>query len=327
MTTADFAAFSNNAVAFASVVYVLAFLAHLVEWVQGRSVPVTAEQPQRVPVAAGGTEALAAAPSPDEAVAQRSERLELFARIGVALTVVAALLHLAAVVARGLGADPVRVPWGNMYEFSVTGTFVVTALYLALLRKYDLRWLGPVVTGFAVVILMLAVLVLYVPAGPLVPALHSYWLVIHVIAAIVATGAFCVGGMASLLFLIKRRAELRGETRSTGYIARLPASSALDRVAYRMHAFGFPIWTFAALVAGPIWAEYAWGRYWGWDPKEVWAFITWVVYAAYLHARATAGWKGKAAAIIALVGLATLLFNFVGINYFFGSTSQHSYAG
>ncbi|HJR36831.1 MAG TPA: c-type cytochrome biogenesis protein CcsB [Nocardioidaceae bacterium] len=327
MTTADFAAFSNNAVAFASVVYVLAFLAHLVEWVQGRSVPVTAEQPQRVPVAAGGTEALAAAPPPDEAVAQRSERLELFARIGVALTVVAALLHLAAVVTRGLGADPVRVPWGNMYEFSVTGTFVVTALYLALLRKYDLRWLGPVVTGFAVVILMLAVLVLYVPAGPLVPALHSYWLVIHVIAAIVATGAFCVGGMASLLFLVKRRAELRGETRSTGYIARLPASSALDRVAYRMHAFGFPIWTFAALVAGPIWAEYAWGRYWGWDPKEVWAFITWVVYAAYLHARATAGWKGKAAAIIALVGLATLLFNFVGINYFFGSTSQHSYAG
>ncbi len=328
MTTADFAAFSNNAVAFASVVYVLAFLAHLVEWVQGRSVPVTAEQPRQVPVAAGGTEALAdPPPPPDEVVAERTERLELFARIGVALTVVAALLHLAAVVTRGLGADPVRVPWGNMYEFSITGTFVVTALYLALLRKYDLRWLGPVVTGFAVVILMLAVLVLYVPAGPLVPALHSYWLVIHVIAAIVATGAFCVGGMASLLFLVKRRAELRGETRSTGYIARLPASSALDRVAYRMHAFGFPIWTFAALVAGPIWAEYAWGRYWGWDPKEVWAFITWVVYAAYLHARATAGWKGKAAAIIALVGLATLLFNFVGINYFFGSTSQHSYAG
>ncbi len=327
MTTADFAAFSNNAVAFASVVYVLAFLAHLVEWVQGRSVPVTAKQPAQVPVVARGTEALADAPLSDETVAERSERLELFARIGVALTVVAALLHLAAVVTRGLGADPVRVPWGNMYEFSITGTFVVTALYLALLRKYDLRWLGPVVTGFAVVILMLAVLVLYVPAGPLVPALHSYWLVIHVIAAIVATGAFCVGGMASLLFLVKRRAELRGETRSTGYIARLPASSALDRVAYRMHAFGFPIWTFAALVAGPIWAEYAWGRYWGWDPKEVWAFITWVVYAAYLHARATAGWKGKAAAIIALVGLATLLFNFVGINYFFGSTSQHSYAG
>ena len=100
----------------------------------------------------------------------------------------------------------------------------------------------------------------------------------------------------------------------------------LDRIAYRAHAFGFPIWTFAALIAGPIWAHYAWGRYWGWDPKEVWAFITWVVYAAYLHARATSGWKGRSAAIVALVGLATLWFNFVGINFFFGSGSQHSYA-
>jgi cytochrome c-type biogenesis protein CcsB len=101
----------------------------------------------------------------------------------------------------------------------------------------------------------------------------------------------------------------------------------LDRLAYRLHAFGFPIWTFAALVAGPIWAEYAWGSYWNWDPKEVWAFITWVIYAAYLHARATAGWKGKAAAVIALVGFASLLFNFVGINFFFGGGSMHSYAG
>ena len=100
----------------------------------------------------------------------------------------------------------------------------------------------------------------------------------------------------------------------------------LDRIAYRTHAFAFPIWTFAALIAGPIWAHYAWGRYWGWDPKEVWAFITWVVYAAYLHARATSGWKGRSAAIVALVGLATLWFNFIGINFFFGSGSQHSYA-
>jgi len=220
----------------------------------------------------------------------------------------------------------VRVPWGNMYEFSIAGTLGVTAFYLALLRRHHLRWLGPVVTGFNVVVLMLAVLILYVEAGPLVPALDSYWLVIHVIAAIIATGAFTVGGMASLLFLVKQRAESRGEPGGTGYVARLPESSVLDRVAFRMHAFGFPIWTFAALIAGPIWAEYAWGRYWGWDPKEVWAFITWVVYAAYLHARATAGWRGRAAATIALVGLATLLFNFVGINFFFGDTSQHSYA-
>ncbi|HET6627154.1 MAG TPA: c-type cytochrome biogenesis protein CcsB [Nocardioidaceae bacterium] len=330
MTSADLAAFSNNAIAFASVVYVLAFLAHLVEWVVGRTVPVTVPEQRAVAVGAGGPrpdapDADLADTGPDQA--EQAERIDRFGRIGVALTLVAGLLHLAAVVTRGLAADPVRVPWGNMYEFTVTATFGVTLMYLLLLRRYHLRWLGPVVTGFNVAILMLAVLVLYVPVGPLVPALHSYWLAIHVTAAIVATGAFTVGGMASLLFLVRSRAENRGTLRTTGYIARLPQASVLDRVAYRMHAFGFPIWTFAALIAGPIWAEYAWGRYWGWDPKEIWAFITWVVYAAYLHARATAGWKGKAAAIIALIGLATLLFNFVGINYFFGSTSQHSYSG
>ena len=254
------------------------------------------------------------------------ERVEKWGRIGIALTAVAVLLHLAALVTRGLGSDPVRVPWGNMYEFSLAGAFGVGATYLLLARRYSLRWMGLPVTGFQVVVLMLAVLLLYEPAGPLVPALHSYWLVIHVAAAVIASGAFAVGAIASALFLVKDRAVRRGTLRPGGYLDRLPTTVDLDRVAYRLHAFGFPVWTFAALVAGPIWAEYAWGRYWNWDPKEVWAFITWVVYAAYLHARATAGWRGKAAAVIALVGFATLLFNFVGINFFFGSGSQHSYA-
>jgi cytochrome c-type biogenesis protein CcsB len=213
-----------------------------------------------------------------------------------------------------------------MYEFTLAGAFGVGATYLLLARRYSLRWMGLPVTGFQVVVLMLAVLLLYEPAGPLVPALHSYWLVIHVAAAVIASGAFAVGAIASALFLVKDRAVRRGSLRPGGYLDRLPETSALDRVAYRLHAFGFPVWTFAALVAGPIWAEYAWGRYWNWDPKEVWAFITWVVYAAYLHARATAGWRGKAAALIALVGFATLLFNFVGINFFFGGGSLHSYA-
>ena len=161
-------------------------------------------------------------------------------------------------------------------------------------------------------------------------------LTIIVIAAIIATGAFTLGGMCSVLYLVKERWQRRQREQegtpeaaasSRGYLARLPGLEVLDRVAYRTHAFAFPIWTFAALIAGPIWAHYAWGRYWGWDPKEVWAFITWVVYAAYLHARATSGWKGRSAALVALVGLATLWFNFVGINFFFGSGSQHSYAG
>jgi cytochrome c-type biogenesis protein CcsB len=254
-------------------------------------------------------------------------RVEKWGRIGLALTILGCGLHLLGLVARGLGSDPVRVPWGNMYEFTLAGTFGVSVMYLLLMKRHQLRWMGLFVTGFLVVVLMLDVLVLYVPAGPLVPALHSYWLVIHVMAAVIASGAFAVGAIASALFLVKARAERRGSMNPRGYLARLPEVSLLDRLAYRLHAFGFPIWTFAALVAGPIWAEYAWGSYWNWDPKEVWAFITWVIYAAYLHARATAGWKGKAAAVIALVGFASLLFNFVGINFFFGGGSMHSYAG
>jgi cytochrome c-type biogenesis protein CcsB len=327
MTTADLAAFSNNAVMFASIVYVLAFVAHVVEWAAGRaSVAQPAREAALVEVSSGP----AAGESPTDVprpVAGDAERVERWGRIGVALTVVAVLLHLAALVTRGLGSDPIRVPWGNMYEFTLAGAFGVSAMYLLLGRRYGLRWMGLPVTGFEVVVLMLAVLLLYVPAGPLVPALHSYWLVIHVMAAVVASGAFAVGAIAALLYLVKDRAGTRGSLRPGGYLDRLPDLPALDRLSYRLHAFGFPIWTFAALVAGPIWAEYAWGRYWNWDPKEVWAFITWVVYAAYLHARATAGWRGRAAAVIALVGFATLLFNFVGINFFFGGGSLHSYAG
>ena len=141
------------------------------------------------------------------------------------------------------------------------------------------------------------------------------------VAAIIATGAFTLGGIS----LGALPAQDRARARTRGYLARLPAPADLDRLSYRMHAFAFPVWTFAVLIAGPIWAHQAWSRYWGWDPKEVWAFITWVVYAAYLHARATAGWRGRKAACLALVGVATLWFNFIGIN-FFCSTSQHSYA-
>jgi cytochrome c-type biogenesis protein CcsB len=344
VSPADFASFSNNAIAFASVVYVLALLSHIVEWAFGRSVPATAAAVEHSAARAGAV-ARPAAVGADSAtatstyegpvdaetdargtdLARRAQRLEVYGRIGVALTVLAAALHLAGLVARGLASEPARVPWGNMYEFAVAGAFGATAIYLVLLKRYSLRWMGVFVTGFSVVVLMLSVLLLYVPAGPLVPALQSYWLVIHVIAAVIATGAFTVGAIVSTLYLVKARAERRADAAATGYVARLPAAAALDRVAYRVHAFGFPVWTFAALIAGPIWAEYAWGRYWGWDPKEVWAFITWVVYAAYLHARATAGWRGQGAAVIALIGFATVLFNFVGINLF--GSGLHSYSG
>jgi cytochrome c-type biogenesis protein CcsB len=294
VTDASWETLSNQAVAAAGVVYFLALLAHLVQWASLRKLP--AEE-----VVTVGRTAMAG-------------------RLGVLLTAIAALVHGLALLARGMAADPNRVPWGNMYEFTLAGTFVVALLYLVLLRRFRLEWMGPVVVTFVLALLMVDVVWLYSPVAPLTEALYSPWLVIHVVSAVIATGAFTLGGICSVLYLLKERS-----TRDRGYLARVPATVSLDRLSYRMHAFGFPVWTFAVLITGPIWAHQAWSSYWNWDPKEVWAFITWVVYAAYLHARATVGWKGRNAAYVALVGLATLWFNFIGIN-FFSTSSQHSYA-
>jgi len=304
MTDANWEALSNQAVAAAGVVYFLALLALLAELAFARRVSEPA-----APDTARGADRGAV------------DRVAMFGRLGLLLTGLAVLVHGLALVARGLAADPNRVPWGNMYEFTLSGTFWIALLFLVALRPFSLRWMAPVVVAVVLSLLMLGVLVLYAPITPLTEALNSPWLVIHVVAAIIATATFTLGGISSVLYLLKTR---KGAS-TTGYLARVPAPADLDRLSYRLHAFAFPVWTFAVLIAGPIWAYEAWSRYWGWDPKEVWALITWVVYAAYLHARATAGWRGRKAAWLALVGVATLWFNFVGINYF-SSTSQHSYA-
>jgi cytochrome c-type biogenesis protein CcsB len=328
--TETLAHFSNNAMYSATVVYALAMLAHMAEWALARQLvsdvantrPVSATVPATAAADPTDTRGQPAPGSPDEDV----ERSDRFGRIGLSLTVLGFLLHASGVLTRGLAAE--RVPWGSMYEFAITGSLAVAVAYLVLVRRYSIRWLGLLVTGFLVIVLGIAVIVLYRPVGPLVPALHSYWLVIHVSAAATAGGAFTVGALASLLFLLRNRLERKAaahpEAPLTGFLWRTPSAEAIDRVAYRVHAFAFPLWTFAVL-AGAIWAQYAWGRFWGWDPKEVWAFITWVAYAAYLHARATAGWQGRAAAYVALLGFATFLFNFVGINLF--GSGLHAYSG
>ncbi len=315
MTLADYANFSNYAVASATVVLALAFLAHVAElvFVRREAVqPVGQPVGQPVPVGAGEGSAL----GQDE---ESEPRSAVLTRIATALVVVSSLVLVAGVVTRALAAE--RVPWGNMYEFGVTGTAIALVVYLALAARIEVTWLGSIVTGFGLVVLGLASTT-YVPAGPLVPALHSYWLVIHVAAVMIAGALFLIGTASSILYIVKERAEKRG---SAGAILdRFPTIAAMDRLAYRVIAVGFVMWTFGALISGPIWAQYAWGRYWGWDPKEVWAFITWVVYAGYLHARATAGWRGRRAAIIALIGFATFLFSYYGVNIFV--PGLHSYA-
>lgn len=247
-------------------------------------------------------------------------RTEKAGRVATAFMILAFLLLFAGVAARGISAG--RVPWGNMYEFSITGAFAFTGAYLFALRKYDLRWLGLPISTFVLLILGTAITVLYRPSAPLVPALKSYWLVIHVSAAIISGGVFLLANTIAAAYLYLDSMEQRGERKT--WAKRLPSLEVLDQLSYRLVAFVFPLWTFA-VIAGAIWAEHAWGRYWGWDPKETWAFITWVAYAAYLHARVTVGWRGRKAAWLCLFAGSTFLFNYVYINIW--GTGKHTYSG
>ncbi|MFP5416111.1 MAG: c-type cytochrome biogenesis protein CcsB [Actinomycetes bacterium] len=295
-----------------AVIYLLAMTAHALEWASAR-------RPEPELVAVGGV-GQAAASTPTGRPDGGELRVTRFGRIGVALTLVGALAHVGGVVLRGVAAD--RLPWGNMYEFVTSSLAFAVAFYLVLVWRRAWSWLGLPVTLLLSVGQGLAVTVLYVAVGPLVPALHSVWFIIHIVAAAVAGAAFNLAGIAALLFLVKQRAEVRGG--ASGYLARLPRAAALDDFSFRVHRFAFPLWTFT-ILAGAVWADYAWGRFWGWDPKETWSLVTWVVYAAYLHARVTAGWKGVRAAWLALLGLATFWFNFIGVNLLM--SGLHSYAG
>jgi cytochrome c-type biogenesis protein CcsB len=322
--------YSSLALVSSVVVYALAMFAHAAEWAAARRlgvakpaarelVDVAAAQMSPEPVE-GRHQPV---PDPDsnaKTSPASSRRVEQLGRMGVALTVIGFLLSVAGVVMRALAAD--RAPWGNMFEFTITAMVFVVGVYLILVWRAGLRWLGLPVTLLAAVGNGLAVTVFYVAVAPLVPALHSVWFLIHIVAAAISGAAFNVGGVMSICYLIKKRAEERGTVR--GYLERLPDSRKIDLIAYRFLAFAFPLWTFT-VVAGAIWAEYAWGRYWGWDPKETWALVTWVIYACYLHARSTAGWRGSRAAVIAIIGLASFWFNFIGINLLV--SGLHSYAG
>jgi cytochrome c-type biogenesis protein CcsB len=247
-------------------------------------------------------------------------------RTAFGLTCLGLLAHVAAIVARGLAEH--RVPWGNMYEFIMAISCMAVVVLVAVSVRFRAYYIGLFVLVPVVFALALDVTVVYTPAGSLVPALNSYWIAIHVTAMIVASGLFIVGAVTTVMYLVADRNERRLAaglpSRTAGLMMHLPESTILDRLAYRTILFAFPVWTFG-IMAGAIWADHAWGRYWGWDPKETWSFITWVVYAGFLHARATAGWRGRRAAYIQLVGFGCLMFNLIGINLWV--TGLHSYAG
>jgi cytochrome c-type biogenesis protein CcsB len=326
MSTQTWAYISNGLVYSTIIVLAVALVAFAADLAVGtgrrRSDAAKQRRTSMARQASGGGAAVVTVASEEAPADQR------WARIGISLTTLAATLSVAAVITRGISAE--RPPWGNMYEFTLTAVATLLVIWVAMLPKRpEWRELGLLVVLFNLLLLGVAVLVLYRESAELVPALKSYWLWIHVSAAIIASSVFTVGSLASVLYLFSERYERRAVAGSTGGVrdalgARLPASDQLDKVAYQTIAFAFPLWFFA-VVAGAVWAEGAWGRYWGWDPKETWAFVTLVIYAAYLHARATAGWRGRPAAIIAIIGLAAFLFSYFGVNIFF--VGLHSYGG
>ncbi|WIX87302.1 c-type cytochrome biogenesis protein CcsB [Amycolatopsis sp. DG1A-15b] len=303
----------------AAAIYVVALMFTLIEQgfgAKGRLATERAKLRARELVGAGG-------PPVEEVPAAQREvgRPERIGRMGASLLVLGALLQLSAIVLRGLAVH--RAPWGNMYEYGMAVTFITVLTWLIVMWKFPVRHL----TGFlllpVVILMFVNGTLLYTTAAPVQPALQSYWLVIHVSAAIIGSGVFLVPGVASVLYLF-RAAYDKDETKFARFASKLPAADVLDRIAYRTTIFAFPVFTFGVLC-GAVWAESAWGRFWGWDPKETVAFIAWVVYAAYLHSRATAGWRGARAAAINIVGFAAIVFNLFFVNLV--TAGLHSYAG
>ncbi|MGC0143011.1 c-type cytochrome biogenesis protein CcsB [Pseudactinotalea sp. Z1732] len=319
-----------------------------------------------------------------------SNRSRRAAGIAMSTSWMGLAFHVLAVLLRGIAAE--RVPWANMYEFTLMSTMFTMAVFLVINRFTDIRYLGVLISLVNVTGLFVAILLLYVGAEGVQPALQSYWLVVHVSVATLATGLFCVAAALSVLQLVRGRDEVQrtaaadrtaepdgpgpepgsggagvadeaaGDTlvaapaakrtevearsqdgavavdldvqepalppaRDT-FFSRLldafPSAQSLERLSYRLNAVALVGWTFV-LITGSIWAEYAWGRAWNWDPKEVVTLVVWLIYAAYCHVRLTTGWDKKTFAYFSLAGFAALMFNYYGVNIFINSL--HSYSG
>jgi cytochrome c-type biogenesis protein CcsB len=320
------AALSDQLLVFAILAYTLAMLAYAVEYSFGTRSLVSRVADRSLVGAGAPVSPAPSAPAPLEPASPDVDPARVAALAGrsaLTLTLLGWALHLGCLVTRGLAAH--RVPWGNMYEFVLAACLVgATAWLLVLWRRPALRPLGLFVTLALVLMLGIDGMLLYTKIVPLVPALNSYWLKIHVTAAIIASGTFLVGFAAAAMTLIRTGYDA-GKARFPYPLgARMPAADALERITFRIHAFAFPIWTFA-VICGAIWAEAAWGRYWGWDPKETWSFIAWVCYAGYLHARATPSVKRTVATWIAVLGWVAMMVNLFGVNLFIAGL--HSYAG
>ncbi|GAA1602625.1 c-type cytochrome biogenesis protein CcsB [Leucobacter chromiireducens subsp. chromiireducens] len=319
--------FSTIALYSAMIVYAIAFVFYAVD-LANRSGDASVADREATPVqaAAGASGAVAtmtraAAPVKAEVKQPRSRSL----RIGFSLTVLGFILHLGATILRGIGAE--RVPWANMYEFALTATCAIMLIFLLVQFFVDLRFLGTLVTGLTVLFLGITKVNFYVSIVPLQPALDSYWLVIHILVAVLAVAFLTLSFGLSVLQLLQARRDSKiaaGEQPTMNFLRSIPGAVRLEDLSYRLAIIGFVFWTFT-LIAGSIWAEAAWSRYWGWDTKEVWTFVIWVLYAGFIHARATRGWRGTRSAWLSIIAYTAVIFNFAIVNVFF--KGLHAYSG
>jgi cytochrome c-type biogenesis protein CcsB len=325
--TETLALYSLVAIYSAMAIYLFAFIAFTLDLAKrSAEVPVAAVVAQPVPVGQlRGASSVAvldrAAPpiAPSRAAGQRTP--SRFERVAFALTILGWVLHVGGTVLRGVAAG--RVPWANMFEFSLTASSIIVGVFIIVQLWQNLMFLGAYITGFALIVLGFGTVGFYVPVIPLPPALQNYWLIIHVFVASLGTAFFAIGAGLSLVQLIQARREAN-KLPGLAFFDTFPNAEKLENLAYRVIVVGFVFWTFT-LIAGAIWAEHAWGRYWGWDTKEVWTFIIWTIFAGYIHARATRGWRGSRSAWLAIIGFGAVMFNFTIVNLFF--KGLHAYSG
>ncbi|MEV0340265.1 c-type cytochrome biogenesis protein CcsB [Nocardia sp. NPDC050713] len=312
------AGYSNLAFKSAFVIYVLALGLLIAQYASVQTRKAEARELVTVGGGAGPGVPGKVAPPP------RRSRAEQFGNMAFAVLLVGIFSHLASIVLRGFATH--RFPLGNMYEFITMACAAALIVGLGFLYEQRFRAMWVFLLAPVLVLMFLAGQVLYADAAPVVPALKSFWLPIHVTVVSVGSGIFLLSGVASLLFLYRiRQPEGQESDNLLGKIARrLPDARALDRLAYKTTIIGFPLFG-AGVILGAVWAEAAWGRFWGWDPKETCSFIAWVLYAAYLHARATSGWRDTKAAWINVAGFVAMLFNLFIINIVI--SGLHSYAG
>lgn len=319
MTDTTFAQLSNLSIYSAMAVLTIAMVMYAVYLARLAPTRGRVAAADRELVAAGGAPATPAEPeSGPEAESPGARRA---AGVAWSLTLLGTLLTVGGVLLRA--AEVQRWPLGNMYEFAIVGCMLTLVAYAVWATRRDLRWLGLFVVGPVLLTLGLAITVWYTDASELMPSLRSIWLAIHVSVATLSVALFTIGFSLGIVYLVQSRLEA-AQPRPASFMDRLPDARALERLTYAIHVVAFPLWTFT-LIAGAIWARQAWGAYWSWDPKEVWTFVIWTVYAAYLHARATTGLRRQSAAWIALAGFGCIIINYAVVNVFF--VGQHSYSG